>query len=56
MTAAANLDGPTVLSVVGEAVCDVSVEQSDLIRGVYKLLMKRTVASIISSNKVCTSY
>ena len=52
MTAASNLDGPTVLSVVGEAVCDVSVEQSDLIRGVYKLLMKRTVAAIISSNKI----
>ena len=52
ITAAANLDGPTCLSVVGEAVCDVSVEQSDLIRGVYKLLMKRTVAAVISSPKI----
>ena len=52
ITGATNLDGPTVLSVVGEAVADVSVEQSDLIRGVYKLMYKRTVAAVISSPKI----
>jgi len=46
------LDAPTIISVVGEAVGDVSVEQSDLIRSLYKLLYKRTLDAVITSPKI----
>ena len=45
-------DPANLISTVGEAVCDVSVGQSDLIRGAYKLLFRSTIDSVIQSPKI----
>ena len=52
MFQASKLDAEMILSTAGEAVADVDVGQSDLIRAVYKLLYKSTIDSIINGPKV----
>ena len=49
---ASRLDAEQLLSCAGEAVCDVSVEQSDLIRGVYKLLYRSKLDAVLTSPKI----
>ena len=50
---AAELGDPAnLLSVVGEAVADVSVEQSDLIAAVYKMLYARTLSAVITDQRI----
>ena len=46
------LDAATLLSVIGEAVGDVSIEQTDLIRSMYKLLYMRTLDAVMTSPKI----
>ena len=49
---ASKLDAEGLLATVGEAVGDVSIELSDLIRAVYKCLYKSTLDSVIGADKI----
>ena len=49
---ASKLDAEGLLAVVAEAVGDVAVEQSDLIRAVFKCLYQKTLDSLLGSAKI----
>ena len=49
---ASRLDADGLLACVAEAVGDVSVEQSDLTRSVFKTLYRRTLDGIVGSGKI----